>query len=156
MSQPFNIVFVCTDNTGRSLLSEYILRDYLKRDHIENIKVSSAGTNAASDISSFATTHFDELDKLGIHARDHKRVQISAEILHNADLVIVFDKSHQDYIKEHFGLTAPLFNKIYKNENTELKVADFPGDSDQRMIGTANYIHDAIPTLFDKIKRDYL
>ena len=114
MDKPFKIVFVCTDNIGRSVISEYLLQDYLKKNNIANIEVSSAGINAGSDASKFSMAHFGELKKMGVDASGHKRRQMDKEIADSADLIIASEKLHQDWIKENIGIEVPLFNKIYK------------------------------------------
>ena len=59
-----NILFVCTDNIGRSVIAEYSLKDLLNRNKIDDVFVSSAGTNADSDISGFSMAHFPEMKKV--------------------------------------------------------------------------------------------
>jgi protein-tyrosine-phosphatase len=64
-----HVCFVCSDNLGRSVTAEYCLRDYLEQSGITDIAVSSAGTNAHSDITGFSLRHFDELKAYGYHPK---------------------------------------------------------------------------------------
>lgn len=152
------IVFVCTDNIGRSVIAEYVLKDYIKNNRINNFCILSSGTDASSDISGFSMAHFDELKKLGIDASEHKRRQLTKELVDTADLLISFDTSHQEWIKKHFGIISPLFNQIYKNEESSLRCKEFGENlpKDERMIKITDYIHNAMPVLFENIKKEYL
>lgn len=151
-----NIIFVCTDNIGRSLIGEYVLKDYLKKNQINGIDVASTGTDALSDITGFSMAHFNELKKLGIVVSDHKRTQLTKELANNADLLIAFDKTQQKWIKNNLGLEAPLFNQIYKNENSEIKFSNFDGDKNTRAVLLTRYIQQAMPVLFENIKKEYI
>ncbi|MEI6144083.1 MAG: hypothetical protein WCP91_00610 [Candidatus Berkelbacteria bacterium] len=147
------ILFVCTDNVGRSVIAEYCLRHFLNDEKIENIIVESAGINAGSDISGFSMAHFPELKKFGIDASDHKRTQLTKKILEDADIVIAFDFSNIEAIEKEFDFKPKLFNQIYKNEETPLKISgpNFSGTMDERMVQATHYIFDATPVIWKKI-----
>lgn len=145
------IIFVCTANVKRSVIAEYCLKDYLLKNHIEGIETSSAGINAPSDTSNFSMTHFIELKKIGIDASGHKPRQLDENLVKKADLIIVFDNTSKQWLKDKFNLNAPLFNEIYKNESSETKGSNFEGDKDTRMILELHYICNAIPTLYKNL-----
>ena len=147
------ILFVCTDNIGRSVIAEYCLRIFLKEENIEGVIVASAGTNANSDISGFSLAHFPELKKLGIEVLNHKRTQLTKKMLEDADFVVAFDFSNIEAIEKKFDFKPRLFNQLYKNEETSLKISgpDFSGTMDERMVQTTHYIFDAIPEVWKKL-----
>jgi len=154
----FKIVFVCTDNVGRSVIGEYVLRDYLSKNNIENIDVSSAGTNASSDTTGFSMAQFGRMKELGIDASGHKRIQLTKEIAKKANLLVIFDDSHKKWIKDTLGLNSILFNEIYKNKQSSIRCKDFATNlpMDDKMIEVTDYIYEAIPTFFKKIQKEYL
>lgn len=154
----FKIVFVCTDNVGRSVIGEYTSKDYLKKNHIYNMDVTSAGTNASSDTTGFSMTQFDRMKELGIDASDHQRTQLTEKLANQANLLVVFDDSHKKWIKDTLGLNSILFNEIYKNEQSSIRCKDFATNlpMDDKMIEVTDYIYEAIPTFFKKIQKEYL
>lgn len=151
------ILFVCTDNFGRSVIAEYCFRDYLQKNHIDDIKVASAGTNASSDTTGFSIKHLDELKKFGIEAKI-KRIQLTQELAKEADLIICFDQANQSWIKENLNLDVPLFNQVYKKENTPISCKEYPENLtlDEKMPKIADYIYQATPALWANIKKEYL
>lgn len=145
------IIFVCTDNFGRSIIAEYCLKDYLKKLQIDNIEVSSAGTNASSDTTGFSIAHITELKKFGIDAKI-KRNQLTKKLAENADVLICFDSFNQKWIKDNLDIDAILFNKLYIDEEKDLRYQQFSPNRDEGMASIANYIYKAVPQLFKKIK----
>lgn len=138
-------------------MAEYLLRNWLQKNNRHDIEVSSCGTNATSDTSSFCMDHIGKLNEMGIDASQHKRTQISKEIFAQSDIVIAMDGSHQDWVREKFNKEIMLYNEIYKNEKTSIRVTP-PGSTgtiSDRMLNTLEYIDRSIPDLvsaIDKIK----
>lgn len=151
-----NVLFVCMDNFGRSIIAEYCLRYYLKKNNISDITVSSAGITANADDTNFSRVHFEELKKLGIDATDFKRTQLTQELMNKYDVIIPMSNEHKDWIKAHFGKNLPTFNEIYKNTNDEITVSDSKwGDTtDDRMRAIVRYIYDAMPVIAQKIIKE--
>jgi protein-tyrosine-phosphatase len=153
-----NILFVCTDNIGRSVIAGYCLKDYFIKNNIKNVSVLSAGTNASSNISGFSMAHFPEMKKLGIDASKHWRRQLTKELFFNADRVIIFDFKNKEWIEQNLGTEVMLFNQLYKGEEMELRTSGdlFTGSHDDRMIQATHYIYDAMPIIWEKIKFELL
>lgn len=151
----FNVVFLCTDNFGRSVIAEYCLRDYLEKHNIKNIEVSSAGTNARSDTTDFSVTHYPEMKKLGINADKHIRKQFDQAMANKSDLVICMADEHKKWLKDNFNIDAPLFNELAKQESTSIKVSETRKNLtlDERMIAITHYIHGITPDLVSNIKK---
>jgi protein-tyrosine-phosphatase len=151
------ILFVCTDNIARSLAAEYLLKNWLQKNNRYDIEVSSCGINADSDTSSFCMDHLDKLTKMGIDISMHKRTQLTEDVLKKNDLVIAMDESHQNWIKEKFNLDIPLYNEIYKNEKTSIRITPLEAgiSLSDKLLNTVDYINQSIPELviaIDKIK----
>ena len=97
------IVFVCTGNIFRSLTAEYALR----RELGGAMPVSSAGTDDYPHV--VRPNVRDYLLTKGLDVRAHKRRTVTRDILSGADLVVAMSTDHQRYLKETFGLQAPVF-----------------------------------------------
>jgi protein-tyrosine-phosphatase len=148
------LLFVCTDNIGRSVTAEYCLKDYLAKQNIASIEVSSAGTDADSDLTGYSMAHFDELRRLGIDTTKHKRTQITKEIADGADLVIAMAANHQQYMLDKFGAKAPLYNEILKNEPTSIVCSALGSiNLDANMRTLVHYINDSIPILVKNLEK---
>ncbi len=156
-NRTIKVLFVCTDNVGRSLMAEYLLRDWLQKSNRYDIEVSSCGTNATSDTSSFCMDHIGRLNEMGIDTSRHKRTQLSKYLLLQSDIVIAMDESHQDWAKGKFHTEIKLYNEIYKNEKTSIRIAP-PGSTgtmSDKILDTLEYIEKSMPDLvsgIDKIK----
>jgi protein-tyrosine-phosphatase len=147
------VLFVCSDNFGRSLIAEYLLKDWLTKNNRSDFEVSSCGTDANSDTSSFSLEHFQRLKEMSIDTSGHIRTQLTKELLDENDIIIAMADNHQEYIKNNFGVTAPLFNELCKNEKSSIRVSP-PGTDEKipgRMIEIVNYINESIPRLVSAI-----
>lgn len=95
-----NILFVCTGNSCRSVMAEYMFRHLLKNR--TDIRVMSAGTNVS--VSTRATQEaIDVLKEEGIDATAHRSQFASKWLLKQADLVFVMTQGHRIRVLE----TAP-------------------------------------------------
>ncbi|MFA6272167.1 MAG: hypothetical protein WC693_03590 [Patescibacteria group bacterium] len=143
------VLFVCSDNFGRSLIAEYLLKDWLAKNNRFDIEVSSCGTNANSDTSSFSLEHFQILKEMGIDTSGHKRIQVTKDLLDKNDIVIAMADNHQKYVKNNFDLDIPLFNELYKNEKSSIIISPPVTNKSKpgRMAEIVNYINQSIPQL---------
>ena len=151
----FRIIFLCTDNVGRSIIAEYCTRDYLIKHNISNIAVSSAGTNASSDTTGFSMAHFPEMLRFGIDASGYTRTQFTKEMIDKSDLIVCMSRNHQDWLKKNFDFEAPLYNEIACLEARSIEVST-PGedtDLDKRMTEITDYIYESTPQFVHNIKK---
>ncbi len=89
----YNILFVCTGNTCRSVMSEYIFNN-LSLDN--NLRASSAGISVVPDSSATINTA-DVLDEfLNIKINGRKAVQLNKGLIEQSELVFCMT----NYIKE--------------------------------------------------------
>ncbi len=118
------ILFVCTGNSCRSVMAEYLLKDMLKnRDDVEII---SAGTGVFIQSTASAET-ISVLREQGINAFEHLSRPVSNVMLKKADLIFVMTRGHRDQILER----APEVEKrVYLLKEFANIPADFPGDID--------------------------
>ncbi len=91
------ILFVCTGNSCRSVMAEYMLRDMLgARD---DVIIASAGANVFYPSGASAET-ISVLKEEGIDAISHISRPIDTMLLKRSDLVIVMTRSHRQQILE--------------------------------------------------------
>lgn len=90
------ILFVCTGNTCRSPMAEYLLKAKAK----DRFEVRSAGLAAWPGQE--ASEHVQTLlAQRGIEI-DHKAQQVSKELIQWADLVLSMTQAHANALKEQF------------------------------------------------------
>jgi protein-tyrosine-phosphatase len=78
-------------------MAEGILRSLAEGSGLDHVVVESAGTHApeGSPASSFAV---EEAARLGADIRYHQATYLTRDLLMNADLVLVMEREHRDYI----------------------------------------------------------
>lgn len=89
-----NVLFVCTGNTCRSPMAEFILKDILQKKQICDVAVSSAGIFV--DETTINPLAKAVLEKNGISAEDFSSREINDEIIENSDLILCMTESHKN------------------------------------------------------------
>lgn len=95
-----NLLFVCTGNTCRSPMAEYLMRELCESNGLQGISVLSAGTSAFSgdDISFYSR---EELASRGIDASAHRSRCITQELLQQADYVITMTEAQKHFLQNY-------------------------------------------------------
>lgn len=97
ITQRKTVLFVCTGNSCRSVMAEYLLGKMLKdRDDVE---VLSAGTGVFLRASASAET-ITILRREGIDASMHQARPIDNVLLHKSDLILVMTQMHRKQVLE--------------------------------------------------------
>ena len=99
VNRKFRILFVCTGNTCRSPMAEGILKKMLKEGNIDQIQVSSAGTNSWGGCPA-SLSALETGASAGIDLKAHLSRKINRKMLEEVDLVLVMSGDHLDHIKE--------------------------------------------------------
>ena len=96
------ILFVCTGNTCRSPMAEYIFRDILKNDGNEDIMCQSAGLTAINGQPP-AENAVIVCEELGLDISEHIARKFTAEEIPVWDVYFTMSKTH-GYILEQGGV----------------------------------------------------
>ena len=91
------ILFVCTGNSCRSVMGEYLLRHMVKDRN--DLDIVSAGTGVFIQSTASSET-ISVLKDLGINATGHISRPISGILLRKADLIFVMTRQHRQQVLE--------------------------------------------------------
>lgn len=106
------VVFVCTGNTCRSPMAEYLFRHMLREQDLEDVEVASAGVSARPGQPAAVQT-VNVLEEQGITGAGlHQSRQVSQLELGEGDLLLTMSPGHQVHLpgglEERSVTTTPL------------------------------------------------
>lgn len=103
MSEKIKIVFVCTGNTCRSVMAEYLFKKMLSDDGIlDRYEIISRGT-AASDLYKIPDIVHRTLKDEGITIKHHISTQIDRRDIDTAATIYVMERHHREIIEALYG-----------------------------------------------------
>ncbi|MGB4179877.1 MAG: ribose 5-phosphate isomerase B [Limnochordia bacterium] len=89
-----SILFICSGNTCRSVMAEYLLRHRAKEAGL-NLEATSAGLFAFTGDAATEEA-LQALSELGIDAREHRSRKLHPRLLDEADLVLAMTERHKE------------------------------------------------------------
>jgi protein-tyrosine-phosphatase len=147
-----NLLFVCSGNTCRSPLAEALARKIAARRGIDDMNVSSAGTNALDNIpatdEALLVGMERELDLTG-----HRSRQLTPAIVSEADLIFVMTPGHVEQVKQLGGRGKVHVIDEYASGATDKGIPDPYGGDLEAYRNTTDTLENELERLFDRLQR---
>lgn len=90
-----SILFVCTGNTCRSVIAEYIFKEMIKNNDLSDLNIASAGTAALVGLGLMENTK-RILEKNNIPVGNHNPTQVEEDLINKNDLILVMTRFHKE------------------------------------------------------------
>ncbi len=152
-----NILFVCTGNMCRSPFGDFLLKQRLERIPLSGrtVTIGSAGI-MASEGHPAADAAVLNADEFGLDMETHRARQLSEELLDDADLVLVMDRSHEKMIltfwPHHREKVSYMTEFDPKGKGKKKDVTDPYGESDRVYRKCFQLIERCVDGLVDELR----
>ena len=97
--KPKKIVFVCTGNTCRSPMAEYLMKKTLRKAKLRGFKVCSAGIQAMKG-DGMNPNSMDVLAENGIAVKNFKATRLDEKLLREGFVFVCMTERHRDFLMD--------------------------------------------------------
>jgi protein-tyrosine-phosphatase len=146
-----NLLFICSGNTCRSPLAEALARKIATSRGIEDVNVSSAGTNAIDGVPATDEALLVGMER-GVDLTGHRSRQLTPAIVSEADLIFVMTPGHLEQVKQMGGRGKVHVIDEYASEGSEKGVTDPYGGDLEAYRETADALEEHLERVFDRLK----
>jgi protein-tyrosine-phosphatase len=145
-----NLLFVCSGNTCRSPMAEALARKIASRRGIEDLSVSSAGTNAWDNVPATDEALLVGMER-DIDLTGHRARKLTSSIVSEADLIFVMTSGHLEQVKQLGGRGKVHVIDEYASGAANQGVADPYGGDLEAYRHTADMLEQELEKLFDRL-----
>ncbi|MFH1782950.1 MAG: L-threonylcarbamoyladenylate synthase [Candidatus Omnitrophota bacterium] len=140
----FRVLFVCTGNSCRSVMAEYLMKKLVKESGLSGkIFVESAGTLPCSGAKAALNT-VEILKEENIDASGHKGMALSGALLKKSDFIFVMEKMHRNLVLTRLPGDTPKVRLLKEDDN----IPDPIGKSLEEYRRVKNLIKDQVENIF--------
>ncbi|HEX9218870.1 MAG TPA: low molecular weight protein arginine phosphatase [Gemmatimonadaceae bacterium] len=146
-----NLLFVCSGNTCRSPMAEALARKIAKRRGIEDLNVSSAGTNAWDNVPATDEALLVGMER-EIDLTGHRARKLTSAIVSEADLIFVMTPGHLEQVKQLGGRGKVHVIDEYASGTANQGITDPYGGDLEAYRHTADILERELEKLFDRLR----
>lgn len=153
----FHLHFVCTGNICRSPFAAHLAQRRAADRGWEGFVTSSSGTQAVTQGSCPQAALDVARTQFGVHMNAHRGAQISPELLHQVDAVVVMTVEHSRYVQvflvDHKLDSIPILNLAEQDPDPPRRngVPDPYGHPEWAYRSSYGYIEKCVEGLLDRI-----
>lgn len=145
-----NLLFVCSGNTCRSPLAEALARQIAARRGVEDVEVSSAGTNAWDNAPATDEALLVGMER-GLDLTGHRARKLTPAIVSEADLIFVMTLGHLEPVKQMGGRGKAHVIDEYASGAADQGISDPYGGDLETYRHTADTLEEELEKLFDRL-----